>query len=486
VKSPPKIAFSKRITLSLSLAIVAGGVALSVVGWWFARKQARIADTERFTRMTDRPMGNLKERLLELEVILRSEQALVDANEVLDWNEWDSFASGVLPLVQQYVAGLTYIQRVPRGQLLAFVAGAKAESGSDFNLQTIGVRPELYIIRYAKSFDYPPGIGLDVATDQVRSEALERAMLAGRPMLSKHTFLRLENTKRPACLLYLPIYSTGVTPATPEERHERLQGWVSARIRLDNIIRDWGDLLGRQLDYEIYDGRDVISPETFVLASHQPLVASTLVPSVEPWLHDGKLVGFRHVDLMGHGTDGWTVCFIATPAFYAAGSHALQYSILIGGLMVSLLSGWVFWSMGTTKSRAQELAEVMTEQFHQTNVELKKMQGSAELERIRLRAIFDSAPVALSWIIVGHPETRLVNNAHMRITGVGLEAAQSDPDAYKKVTYPEDQAKQDELTARLARGEIDVISLEKRYVRPNGDILWAVLTARRFPDLRTG
>ncbi|HEV8072628.1 MAG TPA: CHASE domain-containing protein, partial [Opitutaceae bacterium] len=472
------------------MAIVVGGVALSVAGWWFAQKQARLADTERFARMTDRPMGNLKERLLELEVVLRSERALFDANDAhdpFDRTEWASFADGVLPLVQQYVAGFTYIERVPRERLPVFLADVKAKHEPDFTLQTSGNRPELYLIRYARSFNYSQlGIGLDVGTDQTRSEALERAMLTGRPALSKHTFLLLENTKRPACLMYIPIYSKGVVPATTEERRERLQGWVSARIRLDNIVYDWSDLSGGQLDYEIYDGRDVISPGTFVLANTKHLIASTLVPSIEPWLHDGRLVGFRHVDLMGRGTNGWTVCFIATPAFDAAGSHAFQYSILVGGLMVSLLSGWVFWSMGTTKSRAQELAEVMTKQFHQTNVELRKMQESAELEHVRLKAIFDSAPVALTWIIVGHPETRLVNNAHMRITGVGREAAQSDPAAYRKVTHPEDQAKQDELTARVERGEINVFSLEKRYVRPNGEIVWALLTARRFPDLRTG
>jgi PAS domain S-box-containing protein len=114
------------------------------------------------------------------------------------------------------------------------------------------------------------------------------------------------------------------------------------------------------------------------------------------------------------------------------------------------------------------------------------MQEEAELERVRLREIFDSAPVALTWVIVGHPETRLVNQAHMNITGVGSEAAHSDPDAYRKVSHPEDVAKQDELTARLERGEVNVFSLEKRYLRPNGDIIWAVLTLRRFPDLRTG
>jgi PAS domain S-box-containing protein len=461
-------------------------MALSVVGWWKIRAQMRTVDAVRFQRTADRLMGSVRDRLITIEMALRSERAVFEASTVLERPQWESFADGVLPLVQEYVSGLTYIERVPRERLPAFLTQVEADYGPDFSLQTKGAGPELYVIRYATSFHYPLGIGLDVATDPTRREALDRAMLTGTPTLTKHTFLLLENTRRPACLLYIPVYSRGVEPTTPEERRERLQGWVSGRIRFDEIIDNWNDMSGKQLDYEIYDGRDVISPDTFVLASRKPLVASTLVPSNEPWLRDGRLVVFRHVDLYGHGTNGWTVCFIATPAFDAAGSHAFAVTVLIGGLMVSLLSGWVFWSMGTTKGRAKELAEVMTEKFHQTNVELKKMHGQAELERVRLRAIFDSAPVALSWIIVGHPETRLVNEAHMRITGVGLEAAQSDPDAYQKVTHPEDQATQDELTERLVRGEIDVISLEKRYVRPNGDIVWALFTARRFPDLRTG
>jgi PAS domain S-box-containing protein len=400
-----KVASTKRITFFLSLAIVAGGMALSVAGWWFARKQARMADTERFTRMTDRLMGSMKERVVDVEMVLRSERALLDANEVLDLNEWDSFASGVFPLVQQSVAGLTYIQRVSREQLPAFLVGAKIESGSGFTLQTSGDRPELYIVRYAKSFHYPPGIGLDEATDPTRREALERAMFTGRTTLSKHTFLLLENTKRPACLLSIPIYSTGVTPATTEERHKRLQGWVSARIRLDDVISNWSDLSGGQLDYEIYDGRDVISPETFALASRKHLVASTLVPSTEAWIQEGRLVGFRHVDLMGHGTDGWTVCFIATPVFDAAGSHAFPNSILVGGLIVSLLSGWVFWSIGTTKNRSQELAVIMTERFHKTEAEALKLAHIASCTKNAVIVVDVASQV--EW----------VNQSFVRITG---------------------------------------------------------------------
>jgi PAS domain S-box-containing protein len=461
MNTPQKAAFTKRITFFLSLAIIAGGVALSVAGWWFARKQARMADTERFARMTDRPMSNLKERLLELEVVLRSERALFEANDPhhpLDRTEWDSFADGVLPLVQQYVAGLTYIERVTRGQLPAFVEQVKAAYGPDFTLQTSGDRPELYLIRYARSFNYPVGLGMDLATDQTRREALEKAMLTGQPALSKHTFLLLESTRRPASILSAPIYSKGAAPATPEERRERLEGWVSARIRLDNIVYDWSDLLGGQLDYEIYDGRDVISPETFVLASTKHLIASTLVPSVEPWLHDGCLVGFRHVDLMGHGTDGWTVCFIATPAFDAAGSYAFQYSILIGGLLVSLLSGWVFWSMGTTQSRAQ-----------------KRAQEEVVRKEAQFRFIFETSPVGISWRIVrpDGSQTRQVNETHLKICGI-TRAQMDEPGIFARITHPEDRKKQVELENKMEAGEIDNFSLPKRYLHFDGTTVWSI------------
>jgi len=481
-----KVAFKKRITLFLSLAIVTGGVTLSVVGWWFASQEARSTDAERFARMTDRLTGTAKDRLLVIESVLRGVRILFDANTVLERREWETYADGILPQLNQYVTGLTYIERVSRERLPAFLAEVKAEYGPDFTLQTSGDRPELCIIRYSKSFNYPSGIGLDVSTDPARYEALEEAMLTDAPVLTRHTFPLLENTKLPACLMFISVYSKGVAPATPEARRERLQGWVSARIRLDALVSDWSDMSQKQLDYEIYDGRDKTTPETLVLNTTQQLVAPTMVPSVYPHVEDGRFVGFRHIDAHGLGGQNWTVCFVATPAFSAASSHAFADSILVGGLMVSMLAGGLVWTLGTSKSRAEELATTMTEQFHQTNVELKKMQEEAEVERVRLRAIFDSAPVALAWFIVGHPEFLLVNNAHMRITGVRFEEGQSDPNAYRKVTHPEDQAKQDELTGRLRRGEVDVISLEKRYLRPNGDIIWATLTSRRLPDLRTG
>ena len=462
---PQKAPSAKRPYFTRSIIIVICGVAFSVAGWVFARKQMQLADTERFGRVTDRLMVSVKDNMRAVELILRSEVALFDANMLLEREEWEIFADSVLPEVNQYVAGLTYIERVPSSRLPAFLSQAKAEYGPDIKLVPSGDRREYYIIRYSKAFNYPLGIGLDVATDQTRREALERAMLTGRSTLSKHTFLLLENTKTPACLMYMPIYSKGAAPTTPEERHERLQGWVSARIRLNEIVANWDTLSGKQLDYEIYDGRDVISPGTFVLASHQPLVASTLKPSIDPWVQDGRMVGFRHD---GFGNDCLTVCFIATPAFDAAGSHLFADSILIGGLMVSMLAGGLVWTLGTSKSRAQELAAIMTEQFHQTEAEARKLAHIAS--RTNNAVIVVDVAGQVDW----------VNQSFTRITGY-TPAEAHGREAAKFIIGPKtDPAVAEEIRKVLRLGQ--AFHREILLQHKSGKVFWLDLEIQAVRD----
>ncbi|HXB02478.1 MAG TPA: PAS domain S-box protein [Opitutaceae bacterium] len=450
------------------MAIIICGALLSIAGFFYARQQTRMADAERFTRLTDRLMGTVKDRLLVIEAVLQGVREVFDSNTVLERKEWDTYADGVLPQINQYVAGLTYIERVPRERLPAFLAQEKAEYGPDFTLQTSGAGPELYIIRYSRSFKYPLGIGLDVAPDQTRYEALQEAMLTDTPVLTRHTFLLLEKTKLPACLMYISVYSKGVAPATPDERRERLQGWVSARVRLDALVSDWSDLSQKQLDYEIYDGRDKISPETLVLNSTKQLVAPTLVPSIQANVQDGRFVGFRHIDVYGHGNQGWTVCFVSTPAFAAAGSDAFADSILIGGLMVSMLAGGLVWTMGTAKSRAQELAEIMTEQFHQTEAEARKLAHIAS--RTNNAVIVVDAASQVDW----------VNKSFTRITGYS-PAEVHGREAAKFITGSKtDPAVAEEIRKSLQLGQAfhREISLQHK----NGKIFWLDLEIQAVRD----
>ena len=114
--------------------------------------------------------------------------------------------------------------------------------------------------------------------------------------------------------------------------------------------------------------------------------------------------------------------------------------------------------------------------------ERKQAEQKLADEQARFRSIFELVPIGLSWFIVGRQaETHTVNSAHARITGVP-EDRRLESERYVQATHPEDRARQQELTAQMQRGETDGFALEKRYVHPNGEIVWAALTVRVLHD----
>jgi PAS domain S-box-containing protein len=465
---PQKASSAKRKYFSLSFVIIVFGVVLSVAGWQFARQEVRKADVERFARLTDRLMATAKYRLLVIKSVVQGMRALFDANKVLERKEWETYTDGVFPQIEQYAAGLSYIERVPRERLPVFLAEVKAEYGPDFTLQTSGDRPELYIIRYSRSFKYQSGIGLDVAPNQARDEALEEAMLTNTTVLSRHTFLLPENTKIPASFLYVPVYSQGAVVATPEARRERFQGWVSARIRMDAIVSDWNDMSQQQLDYEIYDGRDKTTPETLVLNTTKQLVAPTMVPFTYPHVEDGRFVGFRHIEVCGPGDHGFTVFFVATPAFSAASSYAFADSILVGGLMVSMLAGGLVWTLGGAKTRAQELTEIMTEQFHQTEAEARKLAHIASRTNNAVMVVDVASQV--DW----------VNQSFTRVTGYAPNEVHGK-EAAKFITGPKtDPSVAEEIRKSLQLGQ--VFHRETLLQHKTGQFFWLDLEIQAVRD----
>ena len=73
---------------------------------------------------------------------------------------------------------------------------------------------------------------------------------------------------------------------------------------------------------------------------------------------------------------------------------------------------------------------------------LKQAQEVAAREQERFRLIFESVPVGITWQMPGREdETRIANPAHVQITGVPAEQCH-DPEAYLRVTHPDDAGPQ--------------------------------------------
>ena len=116
---------------------------------------------------------------------------------------------------------------------------------------------------------------------------------------------------------------------------------------------------------------------------------------------------------------------------------------------------------------------------------LKLTQQQLARQEAQFRFIYENVPVGISWLRHREDRTRLVNPAHERITGVPAAMAQNTAN-YVAATHPQDRERQNDLLARLYRGEIGHFSLEKRYVHADGRVVWALLTIHLYHDSSTG
>lgn len=101
-----------------------------------------------------------------------------------------------------------------------------------------------------------------------------------------------------------------------------------------------------------------------------------------------------------------------------------------------------------------------------------------ETTQHQLKLFFEHAPIGISWREMdahGQPGRNRVNHRFCQIIGISAEEAE-DIDNVRRITHPDDWKIQEQLTAEIYSGRRNQFTLEKRYVRPDGRIVWGSLT----------
>ncbi|MCB2189148.1 MAG: PAS domain S-box protein [Deltaproteobacteria bacterium] len=116
------------------------------------------------------------------------------------------------------------------------------------------------------------------------------------------------------------------------------------------------------------------------------------------------------------------------------------------------ITSWVGWNLDITARKRAEAALADSE--------------------ARFRAIFEEATVAICQVDLDGHFLR-VNHSAQEFFGFGAkELAQMN---FRQVTHPDDLAADLTQMERLLRGEADSYSLEKRYLRKDGRVVWGLL-----------
>ncbi len=112
--------------------------------------------------------------------------------------------------------------------------------------------------------------------------------------------------------------------------------------------------------------------------------------------------------------------------------------------------------------------------------DLKQAQKEAAQWQARFKALLDTLPVGISWAQIaedGRITLQLINDEHLRICGLTLEEAK-EWTIFRRITHPDDLERQDAFSLEVAEGKIDRYSMEKRYLRADGQTIWVLFSYR--------
>ncbi len=129
----------------------------------------------------------------------------------------------------------------------------------------------------------------------------------------------------------------------------------------------------------------------------------------------------------------------------------------------------------------QQSREKLEQRVVERTAALQGAQQEAAQHADQLRFIFEAVPVGVSWVRY-RPSEYLVNDGFFRISGLRREDLLEHANI-RAITHPDDLKQQDLLRAKLDRGELDDFKMEKRYLRRDGTVAWAVLTIKVFREL---
>ena len=219
------------------------GIALSVVVAWLDHTRTEQSQQAAFERRATRAAGTLQTSLdLSLEV-LRTMPSLFEASSEVTREEFRSFVRDGLARHSSIFAFI-WVKRVFAGGRTAFEQAVRADGYPDFQITESDQQRRM--VRAPDREEYLPclyieppiplSFGYDEASEIRRATTAGRARDSGLAVVSPRLRLIIDNPNVASVIVFVPVYGTGKTPATVEERRQSLRGFGVELFRIAPLI----------------------------------------------------------------------------------------------------------------------------------------------------------------------------------------------------------------------------------------------------------
>jgi len=181
---------------------------------------------------------------------------------------------------------------------------------------------------------------------------------------------------------------------------------------------------------------------------------------------------------------GATLAITMQPRYY----QTWWFQCAALALAIASLTALVGFRLKQSRERQQVLARANAEldqRVRTRTAQLSKTNEELQQRESLFRLIFEHATVGISWHRTDLGPEYHFNSAFRRILDLPGEIL-PDNSMLVALAHPEDAPRQTELDARLQSGAIDSYSLEQRFVRNDGRLVWGALGVAVIRDSQGG
>jgi signal transduction histidine kinase/CheY-like chemotaxis protein len=235
-------------------------VVLTVLATSYVWQTTRDADRARFANAVQATRDAITARLDTYINVLNATRGLVASDPTLKRHDVRGYIRSH-DIQRRYpgIQGIGFSLRVPAEDVPQLESELRQEGFREFQVWPPDPRPEVHAVVLLEPMDERnrKAMGYDMFTDPIRREAMARARDSGQPSASGAVTLvqEIDARKQPGFLIYTPVYSTGITPESLDERRATLIGFVYAPFRAYDLLRGiFGTQARPEVGFEISDG----------------------------------------------------------------------------------------------------------------------------------------------------------------------------------------------------------------------------------------
>ncbi len=377
----------------LATTVLLLGLAISAAsGIWIAQREHRAAEAQ-FERLAERVEREVVRRLQLPIYGMHGARGLIAAAGQISQQQFSAYVeSRQLPTEFPGIRGFGLIERVQAADLDTFVAQRRADGAPDYEVHAAAPRGHPhYLIKYIEPLaSNRLALGLDMARDATRRQAVEQAIDTGLPVLSNRLTLPQDATGSVAFLMLVPFYRPGSDPQTVPQRRQALMGLLYAPIVAHEMFDSLGRVADGQLALALEDGepQDQETEEAVIYES-----ASAEHPNAALFRTSHPLSVAQHRLVLKASS---------TPAFEQAALSLGWIGVVWGGALLSAAMAFATWLLASARIRAEALAHAMTADLQRLAVVARGTSNAV---------IATDAQLHITW----------VNEGFTRITGYGAE-----------------------------------------------------------------